>query len=308
MSPLSLRPFTWRPIAQFAAAVIALAPATLMAADFDEAERLARLPAEQRALAERFIAFNDEMSAKYFARAEALNEGLKEPTEMKSENETSVHNVKVVRGDTVEKMGRLLSQGKQASPGRGEGKLVFSRFYSIDVHAKTPLVGMLHAAIVLQFFEDGKSGVGGWLDVMPGTRVEEDLAALKKVIDDGFARYGKDPAPWRELVCKGTEETIGDFRRKPSCSGASFYGPPVFPGDTEKSIAIVMELFDAFTGAYLDSVEKRKDQAFTPADIAAQDAMRKQWLVDQLFSDPFSSKIVPFEVWSLANVPPVIKF
>jgi hypothetical protein len=36
--------------------------------------------------------------------------------------------------------------------------------------------------------------------------------------------------------------------------------------------------------------------------------MRKRWLVDQLFSDPFASELVPFEVWSLANVPPTINF
>ena len=34
----------------------------------------------------------------------------------------------------------------------------------------------------------------------------------------------------------------------------------------------------------------------------------RRWLMDQLFSDPFASKIVPFEVWSAANVPPTIKF
>ncbi|MDP6417126.1 MAG: hypothetical protein QGG54_19120, partial [Gammaproteobacteria bacterium] len=67
-------------------------------------------------------------------------------------------------------------------------------------------------------------------------------------------------------------------------------------------------LFDAFIDGYLDIVEKRADEPFTEADIQAQDAMRKRWLIDQLFSDPFSSKIVPFNVWSFANVPPVIKF
>ena len=29
---------------------------------------------------------------------------------------------------------------------------------------------------------------------------------------------------------------------------------------------------------------------------------------DQLFADPFASKVVPFEVGSLANMPPVIGF
>jgi len=36
--------------------------------------------------------------------------------------------------------------------------------------------------------------------------------------------------------------------------------------------------------------------------------MRKAWLVDQLFSDPYARKIVPFEVWSFTNVAPEIRF
>ena len=58
----------------------------------------------------------------------------------------------------------------------------------------------------------------------------------------------------------------------------------------------------------MDIAEKRADQPYTEADLLAQDVMRKRWLIDQLFSDPFASAIVPFAVWSFANVPPVIKF
>ncbi|MEE4185029.1 MAG: hypothetical protein V2J12_04615 [Gammaproteobacteria bacterium] len=80
------------------------------------------------------------------------------------------------------------------------------------------------------------------------------------------ARHGKDPALYRRLICKGTEDTVAEFRRK------------------------------------------RADDPFTAADIAAQEQMRKRWLVDQLFSDPFAAKIVPFEIWSFQNVAPVSKF
>jgi hypothetical protein len=31
-------------------------------------------------------------------------------------------------------------------------------------------------------------------------------------------------------------------------------------------------------------------------------------MIDQLFSDPYASSIVPFDVWSFANMPPIIKF
>ena len=97
------------------------------------------------------------------------------------------------------------------------------------------------------------------------------------------------------------------FRRRPACVGASFYARPAFR-EADKNFDFVSKTFVAFTDAYMDDVELRKDQDVTDKDIAAQDEMRKRWLIDQLFSDPFASAIVPFEVWSMANVPPIIKF
>jgi hypothetical protein len=57
-----------------------------------------------------------------------------------------------------------------------------------------------------------------------------------------------------------------------------------------------------------DIIEKRVDDPYNELDLIAQEEMRKSWLIDQLFSDPFASKIVPFEVWGTANLPPTIKF
>ncbi len=167
---------------------------------------------------------------------------------------------------------------------------------------------MLHATIVLQFFEDNSIGTGGWLDMMPGTRIPEDLEFLKQTTDDYFNKHNANTALYRRLVCKGTEDTIEYWRRKPSCSGVSFYGPPVFRDSDEKSYMFIKGMFTEFVDAYLQLVEKRMNDSFSKEDVLAQEIMRKRWLMDQLFSDPFASKIVPFEVWSAANVPPTIKF
>lgn len=271
--------------------------------------RLEALPADQQALAARMAAFTARMDDKYFTRIEDINGGGMDEV-MTMESEYSDYDIRVTRGPVIEKAGRMLSMGRKTSPGRAadNGALAWGRFYSLDIHPKTPLVGMLHATIVLQFFEGGGSGVGGWLDVMPGTRIEADIQILHKLVDAHFARHDKDPALYRRLMCKGTEDTVAQYRRQPSCSGVSFYGPPVFRGDTESSYALIEDLFDAFVGAYLDIAEKRADDAYTDADLLAQDQMRKRWLIDQLFSDPFASSIVPFETWFMANVPPVIKF
>ncbi len=259
---------------------------------------------ELRVFLETFMA---DMDSKFFGRVEALNGSL-EFEELISSTEWSDYDIQVTRGDVMEKTGRMLSIGTKLSPGRGEGVLTWGRFYALDMHPKTPLVGMLHATIVMQMFEDNTVSTGGWLGVMPGTKVEVDLALLKKVTDDYFAEYDKDPSLYRELICKGTHDTITEFRRRPACSGVSFYGPPVYRDDPEASIKFIAGLFEKFTDTFVDITAERADDPFTAADIAAQDVMRKRWLIDQLFSDPFASKIVPFDVWSFSNVPPVIKF
>ena len=273
--------------------------------------RLERLTPGHQALARRMVAFMERADRKYFARAQALNGTTAAPAGgdvLNRETDDSIYDVRVTRGPVVEKLGRMIAEGKKTQPGRREGELVWSRFYSIDVHPRTPLVGMLHATLVLQFYADGTGFAGGWLGVMNGTRVAEDMAALTGVVNDHFDSHGRNPGIYRSLIVKGTEDTITEFRRRPDPSGVSFYGPPVFPGDVARSYEFIEGLFEKFTDAYLDLIPKRTGATVTVEDVVRQDAMRKRWLVDQLYSDPFASKLVPFEVWSLANVPPTVRF
>jgi len=290
----------------------------------NQLERLDALSPENRVIAEDLIEFIENSDEKYFKWSGCINNetigqmnsecsntkgGNVADESFASTTKYSDFDVRVARGPIVEKIGRMISEGKMTSPGRGEERnLLWGRFYSIDVHPKTPLVGMLHATLVLQIFEDGSIGTGGWLDVMPGTRVESDLNYLKKVTDEYFEIHNADPSLYRRLVCKGTEETIEEFRRKPSCSGVSFYGPPVFRESSEKSYRFIKGMYSEFVDAYFKTIEQRMNDPYTEEDLFAQEKMRKNWLIDQLFSDPFASKIVPFEVWATANVAPTVKF
>ncbi len=269
--------------------------------------RLDQLPPEQRELAEWFNACLIQMDEKYFGRVAELNGELVFDNREFS-TEWSDHEVRVTRGAVMEKAGRLYSMGKKQRAERGGREIVWSRFYALDMHPRTPLVGMLHAAIVLQFFGDGSSYAGGWLGTMPGTRIEEDLGLLKHTTDDYFAAAAVDLAIFRRLVCKGTDDTVPDFRRLPACVGASFYGPPVYRGDTGKTLDFIAGFYDLFVETYMDIVEKRANDPFTDANILAQDKMRKRWFMDQVFSDPYSSVQIPFEVHSFWNAAPVVKF
>jgi coproporphyrinogen III oxidase len=269
--------------------------------------RLEKLLPEQRELAEWLNAFADRMDEQNFDRVRKLN-GELTFEDRNFSTEWSEHEVRVTRGPVMEKAGRLYSMGKKQRAERGGREIIWSRFYALDMHPKTPLVGMIHAAIVLQFFGDGSSYAGGWLGTMPGTKIDEDLGLLKQVTDDYFAAHEVDLTIYRKLVCKGTDDTVAKYRRLPACVGASFYGPPVFPGDTGKSLKFIAGFYELFVDTYMDIVEKRKDDPYTEADILAQDAMRKRWLTDQMLSDPYSSVQIPFEVHSFWNAAPTVRF
>jgi coproporphyrinogen III oxidase len=77
---------------------------------------------------------------------------------------------------------------------------------------------------------------------------------------------------------------------------------------TEENFNFVTEAYATLLDSYLTLAEKRADDPFTDEDIAAQDAMRLNWTEDRLFSDPFTTDVVPYEIWSLHSLPPHVKF
>ena len=135
------------------------------------------LTAEQAAFTERALAFIDEMDALYFERIARLN-GTDEVEILEFPTEYADHDVRVARGAVVEKAGRMRIVPKKPKADF-QRKRLWSRFFSIDVHPKSPKVGMLHAAFTLHYDPDGTSAIGGWVDVLPGASPPEDLATLK---------------------------------------------------------------------------------------------------------------------------------
>jgi hypothetical protein len=296
------------PLAVLCLGAMSLSPLAPHAFAQTDDERFQQLPAEHKRLAERTLKFISEVDKKYFGRAQALNGNTHSETK-DIPSDYSDYEIKATRGPVIEKMGRMLALGKKANPdNRLPGNLVWGRFYAIDAHPKSPMVGMLHATIVVQFFDSGQAFAGGWLGIMPGTRIESDLNELKQTMDRIFAKYNVNPDYNRELICKGDPTEIDRrYRRKPACVGVSFYGRPALPS-TEKNFDLVSEAFVEFVDVYMRLVEKRKGSPYTEKDVVAQDKMRLQWLLDGLFSDPHASTIVPFEAWSMFGLPPVIKF
>jgi coproporphyrinogen III oxidase len=258
------------------------------------------------ALAERYLDFLSAIDAKYFARAEALNNGTKSETHEFS-YDFGDYAVKVNRGPVIEKMGRMITQAKKpVLP--FQKPTVFSRHIVMDVHPKSPLVGTLHMTLLFQYEADGASAIMGWFDVLSGANRDEDLAALKAAMDEVFAEHGADAAPYRTRLCGGSGMDIHRARRKSDCAGLSFQGMPMLEA-TEANFELVTGAFDRFLDAYFTVLERRRDESYSNAETAAQQAARREYFEFNLTSDLFfSNGYPPFEAWSLVVAPPTVSF
>ena len=263
-----------------------------------------RLSVEQTAKAERALEFLDEMEALYFGTVAELN-GNDEIESVDINDEFALRNVKVMRGPVVEKAGRMRTRTLKPKADFQDVRL-WTRFFSADVHPKTPKVGMLHAAITMHFDADGGSAVAGWVDILPAATSAEDLAHLKAVADAIFAKYGKDPAPHRKMSIEGSEGE-GTRRREPAGVGGSYYGGDLMPW-TEENFAFMTEMYREFFVAYLDLIDQRQNDPVTAEDFAKQDYQRRNWWEDRWYSDPYTRNVVPMDVWALSTLPPEVKF
>ena len=264
---------------------------------------MAALTPDETILAREQIAFIDHIRETYFARIEKLN-GRNTVEARDHRTDTGIYAVKVARGAVIEKAGFFTSiVTAPMPPFLGDAK--WNRYMEIDVHAKSPLTPFLHLTMTFQFMKDGSSGVGGWMDVLEGPQAPKDIAYIQTRMDAAFARHNVDIKPFRERLLRKREDN--PYRRHPAGSGATLLPPPERPITTE-SAAFVRDAFETMLSAYLDVAEKHRSDRGTADDLKGQAAMRKNWLEDQLFSDPFSGKLVPYAVWGLSNAPPAVAF
>ena len=160
------------------------------------ADNLDALPPEQAAFANRYDEFLGRMDTMFFNRVGDLNGDLQLET-IAMGNEYADYEVKVARGSVVEKGGRSLNITKK--PARPFQKPnLWSRYFLFDVHPKSPLVGMLHAAIVAQFYPDAQLPLEDfWIFFVPPikkkislsshrpwTRCMKSMASIRHPIED----------------------------------------------------------------------------------------------------------------------------
>jgi coproporphyrinogen III oxidase len=262
----------------------------------------AELTPEQSRLSKKMSTFADAIEQRVFDQTSRLNNTQREQTKH-FEYEAADFVVKVVRGDVVEKCGFMRTVVKKEMPPMMPEPLV-NRYIQIDIYPSTPLVGMLHIAMNFSYNKDGGDMVGGIMDVTPGTVIEEDITFIKDQMDNLFAKHKLDIAPFRAPLLKENHKE----KLKASCIGVSFFKMPFLEID-ENTFTLVKESVETMFDSYLQILIKRKDQQFTDDDIEAMFDMRKRWLEKQFFWDPFASTdLAPYEVWSLQDLPPQVRF
>lgn len=276
------------------------------AQDVPAAESRPTLSAAQQALVERMQAFQEKSEAGIFARIRKLD-GNVAVEERAFDYDNAMHTVRVTRGEVVEKAGWYINVTRKPIPPFVPEPL-WNRYVEINVHPRTPHVGMLHATVYFAYFANGKSVMAGYVDYVPAVWHEADNARLSRAIEAVYERLGVDIGRFRRQLC---ESAFGAKhhrdRLKAACVGTSLYDPP-FMEITEQNFELATTAFDAFVATYFDILDERSREPVTQADIEVRDAMRKRWLEDQLFADTMSMKVVPYEVWSFANQAPAVRF
>jgi coproporphyrinogen III oxidase len=298
MSALSRRSLMTTALAASAAPLQAAEPAKVQPGD----DMAGLKPAEQ-ALAKKHLAFIEKTKKDYFARIDKLNGAGNNIQTADVRTDSGIYPIQLARGPVVEKAGFFQALVTAEMPPFLTAPK-WNRYLEIDVHAKNAKTPFLHLTMTFQFMADGSSNTGGWMDVLEGPKNPAEIDAIRARMDATMRKHGEDPKPYRDRILRKREDN--PYRRHPAGAGFTLLPPPERE-ITEKTQAMLQDAFTTMLDAYLDLLEKQKDLPVTAEDIAAQEAMRKNWLEDQLFSDPFSGKLVPYSVWGLGNAPPTVK-
>jgi coproporphyrinogen III oxidase len=278
----------------------AAAAADLPATAVTRGNSIDNLDTSQTAVAKQMLSFMSDLEKRFFAAARKFNGADAAETRM-FDYDNAYYEVQVVRGDVIEKGGLMKTYAKTAIKPYVPEPL-WQRYVEVDLHPKTPLVGQLHATLTCSFQASGKSIVAGYMDYTPAVWIDEDVAHIKSAVDRHFAAHNRDVDRERRMLQQKSHKEI----LKASCAGVAFFPPSL--ALTAENLDFVTATHTTIFNAYMEVLEKRKDQPYEAADLATQDAMRRRWLEDHLFHDPVTMKMVPYEVWSFADQAPTITF
>jgi coproporphyrinogen III oxidase len=259
------------------------------------------LTPEQRAHAEQMLTLIEQREQFFLDTVKKFN-GNRDVETRHWDDDKATSTVSVARGEVLEKAAFFTNLTKKANPPYLP-EAIWDRYFELDFHSRTPLLGQLHATMYVTYLANGKSAVAGYMDYTPGTWIDEDVAYLKKIVDDHFNANGHDVEKYRRMLYQPYHRD----KLRAACVGAAFYVRPMLEVN-DVNVQFVQEAHEKFVNGYLDILERRKDEPYTETDLENQAGMRRRWLEDHLFSDPFTMYVVPYDVWSFADAPPTVHF
>ena len=281
--------------------VLSLIAMNAGANELDIAAQCPDATAEQISQARKIIRYFKTAEARFFNNVQNFNV-FQTKTSDEFEYDDAWYGVEVARGDVIAKAGFMKNTRTEAAPPFFP-KPCFHRYIDVNVHPITPFVGFMHSTIHFALNEDGTSQVGGTMLLVPAVSIEEDITRIRSSVDKAFRRYGMDVERYRQGVCSGYRKT----NLQVACAGASFYQPPGLEVNA-RNVDLVIATYEAMVNQYFRALDRRKGQRYTEADLAERDAMRLRWFKDQLAGDHFLAGTIPWDVWTLANQAPQLRF
>ena len=183
--------------------------------------------------------------------------------------------ITTIRGGGIEKaaISHLTLSGVKI-PGTDEE--VDPTVYQMEVYPDNPYCPMGHFNAEWTHGDTGPYYMN--LDLFPAIRVEEDLTAMKEVMDAVADKFGKDRTTMREGldIQYNLEHWSSPLATKVGCK---------LMGLGEEELDFFITAYRTFFDAYLAILRKRKDTPFTEKEIQSKHERNGKWLEYIAFKD-----------------------
>jgi coproporphyrinogen III oxidase len=157
---------------------------------------------------------------------------------------------------------------------------------SLVFHPRNPYVPTVHMNVrMFAALPEGREPVvwfGGGMDLTPYYGFEEDARHFHRVNRDALAPFGDDKYPRFKQWCD--EYFFLKHRNEPRGIGGVFFDD-FAEGGFEQSFALMRAVGDAFTGAYLPIVQRRKGLAYGERERDFQTYRRGRYVEFNLVFD-----------------------
>ena len=210
--------------------------------------------------------------------------------------------ITTIRGGAVEKAAiTLLTLKGMKMPETGEE--VDPMVYQMEVYPENPHCPMGH--FNAEWTSVGPGPYYMNLDLFPAVRVEEDLTAMKRIMDGVADRFGRDRNRMREGldVQYNMEHWSLPLAAKAGCKLMKL-------GEDELDFFITA--YHTFFAAYLDILKQRRDTPFGDEQIRLKQQRNGKWLEYIAFKDGAVKMAqvngIPAEVLKGITFPPSVLF